>query len=290
MLIDILNSKIEVREFYCSLNGNLPSEVESPYINMYVQLNGCDADCSFCEYKTNGNTFDFDKFKDYLKRIPKQVELRKISITGGEPTLNLKILYPIIDMIKELVPDAFLVMNTNGFQLEQLEIDGMIQKFDSISVSRHHYDEQLNNEIFKTSTISNEVLTQLSKSNPGIFHISCNVIKGYIDSPTEIEKYLEFCGEIEIRDVGFVGLMGINEYSKSHQIDLTIEDLKSDRLNELKTWKYEDRCKCNNYVYILNDLSTVKLYHRHVLQPSKSTLLVFDGQNLTKGFNGQIIN
>ncbi len=286
MLVDILNSKVQLRDYYCSLDNLPPSKVEAPYINLYIQLNGCNADCGFCEYKTNGIKFNFDKFRNYLSKMVTQLEIRKISITGGEPTLNLDVLYKIIDIIKEISPDSFLVMNTNGFQLENLEIDDKIRIFDSISVSRHHYDHEINNEIFRTDTISNESLKRMSIDNPGVFHISCNVIKGYIDTPEEMEKYLEFCGEIEIRDVGFVGLMGINQYSKERMIDLTVDDLSSDRLNVIKEWKFNDVCKCNNYIYILRDISTLKLYHRHVLKPTSSETFVFDGETLRKGFNG----
>lgn len=134
-------------------------------------------------------------------------------------------------------------------------------------------------------------IIQENSKNKNILHLSCNLIKGYIDSKEEIYKFLEFASSIGIQSVGFVSLMPINDYCKDNLIDFNTLDLVNDRFNLTKVWSYENYCKCNNYVYIPKNLNNVnKVYYKNTYNPfDGNTNLSFDGKNLKIGFTENII-
>jgi molybdenum cofactor biosynthesis enzyme MoaA len=284
MKVKLFDTEIELRNHYCSLNNMKPMNVEKPYINLYVQFKGCNANCKFCEYKNLGHNFNVEKFNDVLNKLSTQIEVRKISLTGGESTIN-KNFYNVVDIISKY--DSFLVVNTNGTNLKEIHKKGYTEKFNSIALSRHHYKDEINNEILQFDAISCQELKNMKLNN---LHLSCNLQKDYINDENEIYKYLDFASEIGCDDVGFVSLMKINDYSKEQYIDFDNLKLNFDRYHKIKEWKYEDNCKCNNYLYLTDNGNIVKVYNRSVLKQSSSiSNIVFDGENLKLGFNEKII-
>lgn len=287
---------IKLKSYYCELNGYQKCPVEKPYINLYVQFNGCNATCKFCEFKEIAHKFDILKFYSILEELKDSIEVRKISFTGGEPTLNMGTLSSGLLAAKTVIPDAFRVVNTNGKNLKLIYDIGADSLINSISLSRHHYNDKENNEILGFDAPTANVIKELQSLHDDKMklHLSCNLIKGYIDSPEEIYKYLEVASRLGIRDTGFVSLMKINDYAKEHFIDFQKMKfiLENTPLHKIKEWKFEDKCKCNNYLYIPTDTSgdVVQVYSRCVLKPSYATnTLVFNGLNLSEGFNGNII-
>ena len=287
----LFDKHIELKSYSCSLNDFDAQPIETPYVNLYVRFKGCNANCVFCEYKDSANEFDFEKFDETLSKLKSQIKVNKISLTGGEPTFNLKKLYKVIEIIKKHFPDTFMVLNTNGFKLLNICQDDKIKYFDSISISRHHYIDKINNEIFGFNAISKKDLKMLT--NKEVFHLSCNLIKKYIDKEKEIYKYLDFANYLKIYDVGFVSLMKVNDYCNNNFIDFSSLNLNNNRMFKTKEWKNFDKCKCNNYLYIPKELENevIKVYSRCSLKPDDaSNLIVWDGENLKHGFNGLTLN
>lgn len=288
----LFGKEINLKSHCCTLNGQEPQPIETPYINLYIQLKGCNAKCKFCTFRECANDFNFKKFKEVLSELKKSVPINKVSITGGEPTFDLKRLYEIADIVKHKVPDCFFVVNTNGYQLLDLYKYGNSRMFDSISLSRHHYDDKENNEILGFESVSKRELEIIQKvwwQQKDKLHLSCNLINGYIDSPKKVYKYLEFAGKVKINDVGFVSLMKINYFCENNFVDFSDLKLKHKRLFKTKEWKFMDSCKCNNYLYIPNDINSdvVKVYYRCFMMRSEvCNSLVFDGENLKIGFDG----
>lgn len=287
----LFDKEIKVKTHYCSVNGN-PPERTNPRMNVYIQLGGCNANCSFCEFKDHGVKFDFEKFETKLLSLSKQIQIGKISITGGEPTLNYNRLVRIIKIIRKHFPDTFLVMNTNGFNLMKLHHDNLIKEFDSISLSRHHWNDIINDKIFKANVIGTNKLKSLAQSYENIFHLSCNMIKGRIDNPDDVYEYLEYAAYVGIYDVGFVGLMELNDYCKEHRVEIDLRKYENERFINFKNMCLGKSCKCFNYTYIpKNPLNgTVNVYSRHVLgKLDIIQMVVFDGDNIKLGFDGDIL-
>jgi len=284
MKVKLFNTEIELREHYCTLNNYKPSIIEQPYINLYVQFKGCNANCKFCEFKNCANSFNLNKFENVITQLSKQIDLRKISLTGGEATIN-KDFYKVVDIVRPLT--NFLVVNTNGTNIVELYNNEYYKKFESIALSRHHYKDEINNEILGVESISTTDLEQMKMKN---IHFSCNLQKDYINNKEEIYKYLDFVSSTGYDDVGFVSLMGVNEYAKEQLVDFEKLDLVSDKYHKIKEWRYKDCCKCNNYLYLTNEGNVVKVYLRYNMKPITSiSNLVFDGENLKTGFCGNKI-
>jgi len=280
----LFNKDIKLRDHYCTLNGLEPIKIEKPYINLYVQFNGCNADCKLCIFKSCAQPFNIDKFEKNLKELSEQIDVRKISLTGGEATIN-KHFYDVVDIISKY--DAFLVVNTNGADLKEVQRKGYAEKFDSIALSRHHYQDDLNNEILGFDALSTTELKDMKLSN---LHLSCNLQRDYINSKEEIYKYLDFSSKIGCDDVGFVSLMQINDYATEQFVDFEKIELISNKFHQIKEWRYKDYCKCNNYLYLTDKGDVVKVYSRCNMKHFNSiSNFVFDGQNLKTGFCGEVI-
>lgn len=284
----IFGTTINLRSEYCTKDNSCDVwEVTEPYVNIYVRLqNNCNAACKFCEFRGEHQNFDLKKFLTIIDLINTKVKINKVSFTGGEPTLNIRLLKVVINIIRHVRKDAFIVVNTNGVNLPKLV--GL--DIDSIAMSRHHYDDAKNNEILGFNAPSKEMIAAFPNKN--VLHLSCNLVRGYIDSEEEVIKYLEFCNEVGVDDVGLVSLMGVNDYCKEHFKDFNDFDF-SEYKNMLRnrTWNNKDCCRCANYLYASNsNANIVKMYSRYYVKPHDvEGQLVFDGQYLKTGFNGEII-
>jgi len=283
MLINLYGKEIELRDNYCSLNNLKPLPIEKPYINLYVRMfSWCNAACPFCVYRDGYNTFNFNKFADILNYLKTKVEIRKVSFTGGEPTSSINLLNNLIKKVRNITP--FIVVNTNGFNIKEL----LINDVNSIALSRHHYDDDKNNAIFKTKMLSKKDIQNLNLKN---LHLSCNIIKGQIDSRVEIEKYLEFATSIGVSDVGFVSLMKVNKYCEDNFLDFnTLLKSNTKNIKKYKQWEKEDVCRCTNYIYAKKGKYAL-FYNRSVLKQKEGSTntLLFTGEHLVHGFNNKII-
>jgi molybdenum cofactor biosynthesis enzyme MoaA len=285
------------KQEYCALNEYEPSKVEGKYVNIYVKASdACQAQCEFCVYHNKDKQWKFDiqKFKQTIDTLLIDgIEIRKMSFTGGEPSLDSILLLDCIDYVKKHSPNTFIVINSNGAWLNRLFDPILPIKFDVVSLSRHHYDDEMNKKIFRTYTIpSGAYLKRIAKTYPNKLHLSCNLVKGYIDSKAEILKYLEFANEVGIRDVGFVGLMPVNKFAKEHFVDLERIKLTDTKLIRNKEWHYKGICKCSNFLYLpKKGAKVVKFYARnrcnHIIEMGSN--VVFDGQHLRNNFGGKII-
>jgi len=102
---------------------------------------------------------------------------------------------------------------------------------------------------------------------------------------------LEFCNDVGLYDVGFVGLMKVNEYAKNHFVDIDINELidKTTQwgLYKIKETNCFDECKCANYLYLPKNFKeeSVRVYARQVMDlECTSDLLVFDGEKIKTHF------
>ena len=291
-IINVFNNEIAVKDYYCAFDNNPPTKIQQPYINIYVTLtNKCNADCQFCCNKQNCNSsiqFDEDKFLLGIKKIRESIEIRKLSFTGGEPTLEFAALAKYLKYVKDLDENIFTVINTNGTNLSEMK--HLHQYLNSIALSRHHYDDTINQQIFGISTVasSNEIFAFPHKE---ILHLSCNLMRDYIRNQDEVVKYLEYVDSLGCDDVGFVTLMKVNNYCEQQFVDFN--SLNFNNTNNVfvsQDWNYYGHCRCRNYLYIANTANVIRVYARYVCNRKISEgTLVFDGMNFRQGFGGTII-
>jgi molybdenum cofactor biosynthesis enzyme MoaA len=231
-----------------------------PFVDIGVQMtNACNAYCKFCcNAGKEDFKFDVDAFKTFFDEVTKLISVNKVTFTGGEPTLRMKELNKCLDHIQGRCD--LITVNTNGSRLEELGHTAI----NRIAVSRHHYLDEENNKIFGIE-IGNPIRNSSLKDKIAIV---CNLIRGKIDCSEEAYRMLEFTAENEIEDMSFVGLMPLNEWSKSNTVSLGVLDFKGDVLCTRKLcYEVKGVCNCSNHVYTAKNGRLVYFYMRHNLQP-----------------------
>jgi molybdenum cofactor biosynthesis enzyme MoaA len=291
--LEIFGREIPLRTHQCSLFGAEPREIETPYINIYVRTKFCNAKCQFCTFANTAQKFNKNKYIECINELKDKVRIKKIAFTGGEPTLYWDQFKDMVYTAKEMIPNSSISMNTDGLRLRRLFEDDIINVINNIAISRHHYDDDKNNEIFGTKTPTTEELKWAASKaeNKYQIQISCNLIKGYIDNKDEVFKMLEWANQLEINNVGLVSLMPVNKYSREHFINFNVKDLIGENFSVTKEWSYKNACQCTNYVYFPDNLrQPMRVYHKNTFQPSDiNETIIFDGENVLLGFDGEII-
>lgn len=289
----LFDKYVEVKDISCGMNGNPGHPYSDTRINVYTCLTHiCNTNCSFCNYHYGDSVkFDFEKWKYCIDEIMGKLGIFKASFTGGEPSLEFDNLVKCLEYLKSKDENIFTIINTNGSNLEKLI---GLDCLDNIALSRHSIDDIENQKLFRATVVPNlEVIKDFPEKEK--LHLSCNLIKGYVDSDEKIKEYLEKCSEIGVRDVGFVSLMPINEYAKENSIDFS--DIKFEFNNRFIVNQYFHRikdnkcvCKCRNYMYLGKNGQVVTAYSRYYVDNTcNDGALVYMDNVLRQGFTGEVI-
>ena len=284
----IFGKKVNIKQFSCN-TLDVPGVNISPSANIFVKVtNGCNAKCKFC---SNANTqvissnFDLQKFIDIIEEFQNNdIKINKISITGGEPSLVPETVERILkEFSKTENKHIHLHLNTNGVLNQAKEL---IQnpRWNSISVSIHHYNFDILSKIYGIPVFNKTY--DYSNIDKNKINISCNLIKGYIDSTEEVHKMLNFAIDYGFPRIGFVSLMKINQYSEDNYIDF--DDISFESIPNVYFTKSMNRgldCKCSNYLYT-RDLKILEIYGRNYINYNNSeSSFVYNGQHLIQGFH-----
>ena len=288
MLVDFCGKKIAVRELDCQL-GTLKAERIAPFVNLFVKVtSGCNARCLFCSNAgamPPSKPFNVEKLLDIILKLKGQgIKVNRVNITGGEPAIVSPLVEEILQrMEKSEFDDVHMHLNTNGLlrQSQQLMTH---PRWDSISMSLHHYDLDKLSELYGCRIPDDAfVLEGIDKQK---LNASCNLIKGYIDNAEKATKMLNFALELGIPRIGFVALMKVNDYCRERFVDL--EEIHWEEIPHVYFTKSMNRgkdCKCSNYLYN-KDLKILEIYMRNYANPQYcESSLVYDGEYLRQGFH-----
>lgn len=284
----MFEKNIYIKDVGCKY-GSLSANHIPPSINLFVKVtNGCNARCAFC---SNGGCVsayvDFDHNKlwrivDELKS--KRIIVNRINITGGEPATVPLVVNHILERASvNKYRDIHLHLNTNGL-LSSSKALMQNPRWDSISVSLHHYDIDKLSEIYGIH-IPDDALS-FEDVNVDNVNASCNLIRGYIDSDTEVEKMLRFAISLGLPRLGFVSLMKVNDYCRERYVDFDNIDFASiPHLYFTESRNRGSDCKCSNYLYNHNG-KILEVYMRNYSNPDYcESSLLYDGQYLRQGFH-----
>lgn len=288
MQIDFKGKTISVKEFDCKL-GTLQEEHIAPFVNLFVKVTkGCNAKCSFCSnagVSAIHAPFNVPKLLDIVRSLMEcGVRVNRINITGGEPSVVPRLVEDILQkMSGHDTSNIHMHLNTNGL-LPQSQDLMRHPRWDSISMSLHHYETTRLSELYGChipETAFEFEGIDLQKVNS-----SCNLVKGYIDNAEEAHKMLDFNIDLGIPRIGFVALMKVNDYCREHFVDL--EDIHLESIPHVYFTKSMNRgsdCKCSNYLYNRN-LKILEIYMRNYANPYYcESSLVYDGEYLRQGFH-----
>lgn len=291
--IEIFGEKIKIKNYACSSIKNEFNK-QKMKLNLYI---GCNAKCKFCSNREmqDMGKLDLEKLEYVLKYFNERQLLNRISITGGEPTLKLDLLNDVANLIYKVIPDATVTINTNGNNLRELVNLDVIDKIEGIHISRHHYEDKINEKIFGAAVANEEDIKYVmgNVKNKKILRLNCLLMKNNIDRIEEVEKYLEFASKLGIFRVGFVSLMKINDYSIENFINFN-DIFKKEIMNPKTFVHFYDTniCECINGVYISKEGKFTEWYARMTkeLDCEYTRQFVYTSNNkLTTGFGKEII-
>lgn len=208
--------------------------------NLYVDVaTACNAACPFCIAPTVGR----ENGEGFLEGLKWALDFTQycygsVQVTGGEPTLNRR----LPEVIRAIAQRMFhrVVLNTNGSGIKEpsIVIDLEAAGFTHVNLSRHHYIEERNQEVMRFNRVADATdesfvraveLVQRSGMMP---RINCNLLRGYIDSEQEIEKFVSWCAGFGVFNIAFSetfpldllenNLPIVSGYAESHAVDLAL--------------------------------------------------------------------
>ncbi len=292
--VNLFGKEITVQTYSCAQCGEKPIKIEIPGIALYALTKGCNANCGFCIYRNYAGKWNGKKYREILKHLSSKIDVYKIGVGGGEPTLNWDNFVEITEISREILPDNELSLNTNGYNSDKFYKD-VYKQYTYVNLSHHHYNDEVNNEIFKAKSITaNDIKSYTEiQTHPHQIQLRCNLIKGYIDTKEEIFKYLNWANSINIRDIGLISLMPVNDYCKQNFISSDISSYVDDNfiLSKFRC-RYGGGCECSNYIFLPeeNFRNHIRVYTKNTYQPANVTeVLSYDGEYLRSGFGGEII-
>lgn len=288
MVVNVFGKSILLKGRGCQLGRREPRNVPLS-VNVFVKVtDSCNARCAFC---SNGGchkdsvVFNHNKLWTVVDELRKNdILINRINITGGEPAIVTETVGGILEKAAEPSYNGIHIhLNTNGL-LPSSQSLMRHPRWDSISMSLHHYDAD------KLSKIYGVPIPATSFAFEGInldkVNASCNLIRGYIDSASEVEKMMKYSISLGLPRLGFVALMKINDYCKERHVDFDEINFSSiPHLYFTESRKRGHDCKCSNYLYN-NDGRILEIYMRNYANPNycESTLM-YDGQFLRQGFH-----
>lgn len=288
MEVRLFDNRISIKSRGCNHGSQRPTWIP-PAVNLFVKVtNGCNAHCDFCSnaglHSINAE-FDYDKLWRIVDELrAKKILVNRVNITGGEPATVPDIVNCILEQASfKRYEDIHLHLNTNGL-LATSQTLMRHHRWNSISMSLHHYDKDILSAIYGTQ-IPDDAF-RFNGVNMDIVNASCNLIREYIDNSTEVEKMLWFAISLGLPRLGFVVLMKVNDYCREHYVDFDEIDFATiPHLYFTESRNRGANCKCSNYLYNHNG-RILEVYMRNYANPNYcESSLMFDGQYLRQGFH-----
>lgn len=263
-------------------------------LNIFI-TNICPNKCEFCINKEYyGQDISDEKYYFSLEKVLCELKDKRIevTITGGEPTLKKERFVKTMQMcnVYNIKPRT---ISTTGLNLLKVYDNKPLcqhmleNKFvNNISLSRMHYNDDINLKIMGHNRLSNDEIEKLAlffKLNNADLRLSTNLIEGSIDSLQKVLEYLKFYSSRGIESVIYRQLVG--EYTN-------LIDNIFDEINNSKDFIFIERTSGMFYdvdIYKYEDF-LVKCYHSKK-NFDKNVIYNLSLRNgiLTDGFDGNKI-
>ena len=283
----VFGKKIAVKARDCD-KIDIPGRRIEPAVNVFVKITGgCNAMCPFCSnagFSGLGRDFDLGKLVNIVRELRiAGVSVNKLNVTGGEPSIVPDIVGAFLETFsaKEFL-DIHLHLNTNAVSSEAHKMIKDL-RWDSVSISMHHYDMDVLSKLYGVGEMVRTV--NLSGADLSKVNFSCNLIRGFVDSPEEVHRMLDFAVDCGVPRIGFVALMKVNDYCRDHFIDINSTSMESiPKVHFIESRCRGLKCKCTNYLYSRGG-KMLEVYMRNYADPCYcESSLVYDGQHLRQGF------
>ena len=301
-IVKVLGTEIPVKSYICSADGvTYPKKSDPIQLQLSVcPTSFCPANCPFCiaENTKTHRKLDIKRFETVLRRLKEEDRVRGVKITGGEPFSDAELLNNVVALLFEVFGFSLEVsISTNGIGLSRLHEIRNLERIESIHISRHHYDDRLNRQLFgggEVLTAENlkEIIGTVSYKD--IFVLNCMLLRDYINSPEEAHKFLDFAISVGAGKVCFMTCTPINDYAKEQAIPFE-SVLRDEDRSLLFTRQFSDYefCHCRDGVYLSPAGDLIEFYGRSTTADDcrYTRGLVYDAEDhLRDGFGGRILS
>ncbi len=298
--IPILGEPVRVKNYICARDqGNYQEKPKQIKLQLTILPSKyCNARCPFCIAAPTDDPLqlDPDRLFPLLEQLRDEEIVRGITISGGEPSLDMKLLDRIIHMIFAVFGrDMELTLDINGTGIKQLKTLQDLYLIDAIHISRHHWDDNVNNSIFGIKMPSAQELadTLHSIDCPDLFVLNCLMLRGVVCTSEDIHRYMDFAIEMGAGKVSFITAAPVNPWTAEHRINYD-DVLRDEDPQLLFTREYRDFdwCRCRDGVYVSPAGKLIEFYGRRteafgcdycrglVIGPDASLRVGFDGKIL----------
>ena len=298
--VTVLGKELELKNYICSSDG-IHYKQKPDTISLQLTIcptSYCGASCPFCLAKNTKEKkyLDIQKLEECLRRLQEEGVVRGISLMGGEPFTDVKLLNDIINLIFDVFGTGIEISaTTNGINLHRLHEIEMLSYMDAVHISRHHYDDKINQQFFGVRVPSKKELSEIlhSFSFKDVFVLNCMLLKEYICTREAVHKFLDFAIEVGAGKVAFMTCYPVNDYARAHTMDYK-EVLCTDDPALLFTRSFQDfdRCRCQDGVYASSTGEIIEFYGRssNISDCNYCRGFVYGADNhLRAGYDGEII-
>ena len=296
----VLGKELLLKDYICSVDGvHYPPKPEKLKLQLSIcPTDYCAASCPFCIAGNTRSTarIDLNRLEYALRRLKDEEVVRGVSITGGEPFTDMKLLDQTISLVFDVLgADTEISLNTNGIGLHRMQELRGLERLDALHISRHHDDDERNRSLFGVDVPTRAELKRILHSVPfrDLFVLNCLLLRDQISTPEDAHRYLDFAIDVGAGKVSFITPTPVNEYVASRLVRYT-ELLRPDDPALLFTRGYTDYdvCRCQDGVYASGDGRIIEFYGRSTNPMSCSYCrgFVYGADNhLRSGFGGEII-
>ena len=298
--VTILGKEVDLKSYVCSPDG-VHYRPKTGRIRLQLSIlltRFCDAHCPFCIAAPTDDprTLSLPALEKTLLLLKKEDCVRGVSITGGEPFSRPELLNEAVSLIFRVFGYGMeITLDTNGTGLEHLRGIRDLAHVDAVHISRHHWLDEKNEALFGRPMPSGEALREavLSVGIRDLFVLNCMLLKGYVETPEDAHRYLDFAIETGAAKVAFITGTPVNGFVRQRRVSYQ-DVLRADDPALLFTRSYRDYsfCCCQDGVYASPQGKLIEFYGRHS-EPGgcdycRGLVLTPEGQ-LTAGFGGEVL-
>ena len=293
----ILGRDVELKNYICAPDG-VHYRLKEGQIRLQLSIlltRYCDAACPFCIAAPTDDPRVLDPavLEKVLLLLRKEDRVRGISITGGEPFSHPDVLDEAVSMIFRIFGYGMeITIYTNGTGLAHLGGIRELKHVDTVHISRHHWMDGKNEALFGRPMPSGEELREAiaSVSIRDLFVLNCMLLRGWVETPEDAHRYMDFAIDTGAGKVSFITGMPVNGFVRERQV-LYEEVLRKEDPLLLFTRGFQDGeyCRCQDGVYVSPGGQLMEFYGRHTESGGcafcRGLVLTPEG-TLTAGFGG----